>query len=158
MDVEGRGRQRRERRRDHPEHSDQRPADEHVAEQTVELADFVLVEYRPLVGDDRTWVPETVANRPRIASVVPGDQEVVEVDTDADDGSEGDPADSGQQVQPGVQAGGQADGDREQEVVSRVDRNPSTKCSRRRYLSGAFDDRQWRCRRDSAVPLAGRPW
>jgi hypothetical protein len=66
-------------------------------------------------------VPEAVANRPRVAGVVPGDKKVVEVDTDADDDGEGDPAESGQQVRPGVEAGSEADGDREEEMVSRVD-------------------------------------
>ena len=93
-----------------------------MTEEAVELAEFVLVEYRRLVGNDRTRIVQTVANRSRVAGVVPGDQEVVEVDADADDGSEGDPTKARQQVQPGVEPGDQADGDREQEVVSRVDR------------------------------------
>ncbi|MBX0286547.1 hypothetical protein [Haloarcula salinisoli] len=113
-----------------------------MAEQAVELAEFVLVEDRRLVGNDRTRVPQAVANRPRVAGVVPGDQKVVEVDADPDDCGEDDPAKPGQQVQPGVEAGGQADGDREQEVVSRVDRNPSTVGSQRRHLSGPFGYRQ----------------
>lgn len=123
MDVQRDGRKRRERRREGPEDDDQRPADEQVAEETVEFAEFVVVEYRALVEKDRTGVFQTVANRARVARVVPGDQKVVEVDADADDGSEGDPAQPGEQVQPGVEPGGQADGDGDDEVVSRVDRN-----------------------------------
>jgi hypothetical protein len=48
---------------------------------------------------------------------------VVEVDADADDCGERDPAQPGQQVQPGVEPGQQADGDREQEMLFRVDRD-----------------------------------
>jgi len=59
---------------------------------------------------------------------------VVEVDTDADDDRESDPAEPGQQVQSGVEAGGQPDGDREQKVVSRVDGNPSVVGSPSGYL------------------------
>lgn len=92
-----------------------------MAEKAVELPEFVLVEYRRLVGKDRTRVRQTVANRPGITGVVPGDQEMVEVDADADDSGDGDPAQSSEEVQAGVEAGEQPDGDGEQEVVFRVD-------------------------------------
>jgi len=111
-----------ERRREEPEAGDQRAADEHVTQQAVELAEFVLVEDGRLVEEHRPRVSQAVANRSRLAGVVPGDQEVVEVDADADDDCEDDPAQTRQQVKPGVETGDQTDGDGDDEVVSRVDR------------------------------------
>ncbi|SEP21803.1 hypothetical protein SAMN04487948_12247 [Halogranum amylolyticum] len=111
---------------DDEQSGDDDTADDDVAQESAERPDVALFEDGVLLGEDDPWVTETAPDRRPLAGVQAGDEEVIEVDTDADDGGVADeepPGVAGSDVREGD---GGADDNRDEEVLVRVDeRSPS---------------------------------
>jgi hypothetical protein len=69
-----------------------------VAQEPPDHAHLARLEDRPLIANDQRRIPEAATECPPLAGVESGDQKVIEVDTYADDGGDG------QQDPPGVGA------------------------------------------------------
>jgi hypothetical protein len=126
MDVEDDGDEDGEKAVDEREDADREPADDDVAQESAEDAHVTRLEDGTLVEKDDAGVAETAADgRPR-PCVESGDEEVVEVDADADDGRETD------EQPPRIrdvdsEEDGTGDRERAEEMVFRVDRrSPAT--------------------------------
>ena len=85
MRVQDRGGDGREVRTREREAADEEAADDDVAQEALEHQHVERLEDRLLLEEDDVWVTQTAAGGAPVARVQAGDEEVIEIDTDADD-------------------------------------------------------------------------
>lgn len=114
-------------------------AEDRVAQQTTQRPDITLVEDGVLVGENDTRVTQTPTGGRPLACVQAGDEEVVEVDADTEDGS------VPNEEPPGIRRGDddcddRTNDDRDEKVLFRVDdRSPVSLTPATRIKPTAFE-------------------